>query len=254
MKTSLKIYTFTPEKVVADAEVSNSTYAAAFIADHLQRVAGEHKKILVLLSGGSAVTIYKKVFDILPQDLDLSRVIFSLVDERYLEPGDKNSNEQQLRNTGVIKEIEKRGSSFIGWLAKNRNGSELAELISKKLQPIFSQSDHTLMLAGMGADGHSAGWLPTQTVDKFEQLYKKKQLVTYYQVDPVDSDNPYRERLTITLGAVAKVDQVILTASGAEKRPALEKLVAQGGDPHQLPALTLYKAKNQTIILTDQKI
>ena len=104
----------------------------------------------------------------------------------------------------------------------------------------------------MGEDGHTAGWLPTSNEAKFVKLYESKNPVVFYEVDESDSNNPHKQRLTISTDTIPLMDQIIIYTKGNSKKAALAHFIKLDAPINQTPALVLYNNPNQIIVLTDQ--
>lgn len=229
---------------------------AQFIAEQIEATLKHtQRKVLVLLSGGSAIEMYKDVLAKLPpaENLPYHHLLIGLVDERFGEYGHPDSNEQQLREKGVISEFEKRGALFMGMLSDTlESGTDAGQRANQAYQNLFGEADHIIALVGIGDDGHTAGWLPTQTLAKFTQLYDGDRYVSYYEVDPEDSNNPFTYRLTTTVHALHQATQVIVFAKGQGKLAALEKVISGVSPLNDTPAIALRQGKSPLIICTDQ--
>jgi 6-phosphogluconolactonase len=225
--------------------------AAQAVADHLQERAAATEQTVVLLSGGSAIKMYALALSLLPAELSLQKLIFGLVDERRGGPGHPDSNETQLRAAGVIDQLEKRGAKFVPLLSPTAMDD---------YTQLLHSADFLLILAGMGEDGHTLGWLPTATTEKFQALYDKTELLSEYDVDPHDSPNPFTKRITITLPVIRQADLILVYATGAKKLSALQELKNWASTPmpfvqyNALPAAALSETKNPVQVFTDQEL
>lgn len=227
--------------------------AAQLISNKLLAALQKNKSVLLLLSGGSSIAMYAKFFDFLDNSLDCSNLTISLVDERLVKSNDISSNEGQLLASKVIEEFELRGAEFVSWQARDmQNGGKVAQEISKKYEKLLVEASFKIALLGLGPDGHTAGWLPTLTRDKFFKLYGKDELVTYYEVDNLDADNEHRKRLTSTIKTIRQMNELIFFASGENKREALERLLSDSGEVNQTPARAILDSAAKITILTDQ--
>ncbi len=240
------VHTYLPETSLLNA--------AEFTAQYLVELAISGQNIFLLLSGGSSIHMYTKMLKYLPAATDLSHVTISLVDERFGTIGHPFSNEYQLRQAGIIAELEKRGATFFGMLQEDLNGVDTADMVSRKYQTAFAQARNVVLFVGIGEDGHTAGLLPTATAEKFSAMYDVPAYVVYYEVDEQDSKNPHQQRLTISLRAIRESHQVVVYAMGANKKIALQQFMANDQLLHQLPAQALNTSQNPVIILTDQEL
>jgi len=242
--TTPQIYTFSSLDVVSKT--------AENIADLLIEKTAEKKAITVFLSGGSAIAMNKVLLEKL-QKVKFSRLTLTLIDERFGKYGHDQSNEQQLRSTGVLDLATKIGGKFIGMLSsQNLPFAQTLAQINQNYAELFKEESYKLALLGLGEDGHTAGWLPTNNEAKFVKLYESKNPVVFYEVNESDSNNPHKQRLTISTSTVPKMDQIIIYTKGSSKKAALEHFIKRDTPINQTPALALYQNPNPIIVLTDQ--
>jgi 6-phosphogluconolactonase/glucosamine-6-phosphate isomerase/deaminase len=243
------LFTFPSDQVVAKA--------AENIGDLVLEKLREERAITLFLSGGSAIEMYRELFSYIGTQLDSKRQVkisIALVDERYGPYGHADSNEQQLREKGVTEQVIKLGAQFVGMLpTKNSSPHETLLYANQQYSSLFANDEYSFALLGLGEDGHTAGWLPTQTEEKFFTIYKSSEPVVYYEIDPADSANPFLQRLTISTTVVPKIDQVIVYTKGSSKKTALRHLMLSDTPLHQTPALALYQTSRPTMIITDQE-
>lgn len=245
--TEVQFQVFTQDQV--------NEMAAQYCAEQAVKAVQSYPQVLLLLSGGSAIEMYAQMIVLLPPATSLANLTVSLVDERYGAAGHADSNEAQLRAKGVVDQLEKSGARFFGMLSNQKmTGEEMAAEAGRKFAEIYANSPYVLVFAGVGDDGHTLGWLPTQTEEKFHQLYDSANYVTYYEVDPADSDNPFGQRITCTARAIKEANTVVVFAKGDKKKAALLR-IKEGGSPiHTTPALGLKMVKDKVVVLTDQQL
>jgi len=107
----------------------------------------------ILLSGGSTP---QKFYELLSeQDFPWDKLIFGLVDERYVVQSDEHSNEAMIRATmsGIADRL-----NLIPMVIDLADYTINLTEINKLYQPFFERTDITLL--GMGADGHTASIFP----------------------------------------------------------------------------------------------
>lgn len=206
------------------------------VADYLASVIisklSAEKKVLWLLSGGSAIQIATHTAESLKTCDNLSNLSISLVDERYGLPGYEESNWQQLLDDGT----QLQGANLYPVL-KGANIQETTDDFEASLKELLVNNDYRIGLFGMGPDGHIASLFPN-----FPQLEEQERLAV--SVD--NSPKPPPERITLTIPAIEKLDEAILFVRGEEKRPLLDKL--QGDMPiNEQPAQILKRLPKLTV-------
>jgi 6-phosphogluconolactonase/glucosamine-6-phosphate isomerase/deaminase len=224
--------------------------AANSIADFLQQRLHKNK-VLLLLSGGSAIQMYAVLIQLLERkDTHFGNLTCSLFDERWVPIGSQDSNEQQLQDAGIIQKLLNNGSKWIPYLApQSKSPSERAEELSYHLKKLLS--DHQLIiLAGIGEDGHTAGLLPTKDPKTIKNVFESKKLVEYYEL-PSDAKNLFRERITATPHLVKFAEQVFIYAPGENKVTAIKRFHEKKESIYDCPSIALHLSKHKPIIFSD---
>ena len=208
------------------------------VIDHLASTLSEHlgneEKVVWLVPGGSAIMIAAAVSQELAGQ-DLSRLTVTLTDERFGHVGHGDSNWRQLQEAGFVFD----GVEALPVLT----GKDMAETTTEfgtTLRTILGDADYTIGLFGMGADGHTAGVLP-ETNAVHSELY----------ADSYDAGNFLR--LTMTLKAIAELNETVLYAAGEEKLPALESLCNESVSLDKQPA-QIHKQVPKSTLFTDQNV
>ncbi len=159
-----------------------------------------------------------------------SQVHFWWTDERFLPVGNAERNDSVIpAKLDTAKNLHRLPSSDHGYEladAADNAAADLAALNSDKLM------DFTLL--SVGPDGHVASLFPNHAALTSESLV----------VGISDSPKPPKDRLTWTLAALNKSDQVWLLANGSEKESAVTHLMA--GDK-TIPAANVH-GKNRTVL------
>jgi 6-phosphogluconolactonase/glucosamine-6-phosphate isomerase/deaminase len=181
-----------------------------------------------LVPGGSGMDIAVTAAKELEGESKLSNLSVSLTDERYGPVGHADSNMKQLDDKG----FPIKGASFIPVLS----GEPLeatAKHFGDRLRIILSESKYSLVLAGLGPDGHILGIKPgSPAIDSSE-------LVIGYPWDDY-------VRITATIELLKKCDELIIYAVGEEKHRQLDDL-DKDIDADIQPAQLLKQLKNVTI-------
>ncbi len=206
-------------------KTSDSAKGVKALTARLKNELGKSKKVLWLLSGGSAVTAEVEILSALHKSTKIENLAVMLMDERYGPAGHADSNWQQLLEAGAdfsglyaLPVMGAEAKSF------EETVSEYARLTSTALDG----ADVVVGLFGMGPDGHTAGLLPNTTA-----VQKTEQLVVGYK------SAPYM-RISLTRKALQRVDVAYVFAFGDPKNKALSVLQARKKTFVTLPSKLLW--------------
>ena len=225
---------------------------AEYMCSRLLAALDGKRNVFLLLSAGSWVKIYSSMVPILPT-LDMSKLTFGLVDERYVPKEHVDSNEQQISESELIRKFIDQGATFIPTIQDAQiDPATIVELIDSLYKQILSKKVHFLLTLGLGSDGHTAGILPSSTSNVFSSRFNDDKLFVYYQTVPEETLNPHRKRFTISPSCIQKADEVIIFAAGAEKKPIIDHLFYSSEPAHSFPAGILRTISDKVTIYTDK--
>src|SRR5437868_2602932 len=164
------------------------------------------QKVLWLIAGGSAIKIGCDVAKKLSENNHLNNLTVSLTDERFGKVGHADSNWRQLIDVGFALP----GANL--WPVLNGDSlNGAADRYSKFLSDEVSESDYSIALAGIGADGHIFGIKPgSPALDTTEKV------VGYKWDDYV--------RLTPTYEMLKELDEIVVYATGSDKHLQFDRL------------------------------
>jgi len=145
----------------------------------------------------------RKVFEVLSKiDIDWSRVVLTLTDERWVAAEDANSNEGLVRQALLKGCAEK--ATFITFKNKAVSAEQGADQVHRGLEKMPWPLD--VIYLGMGTDGHIAS------------LFKERNLMnTDLMVVAAEAPNPPKERLSLSIDAIKSAHVIYLQLSGSEK-------------------------------------
>ena len=203
-----------------------SEYIVSVLKEHLTN--GE--KVLWLVPGGSAIKVAVLVAESL-KDFDCSNLSISLTDERYGEVEHSDSSFFQLKKAGFKVDGAHLYPALLG-----KEKYETIKEYDEILKNLISESDYSLGLFGIGADGHTAGILPSSPAVDSQDFIFGYQGGNYY-------------RITTTPKSISLIDEVVVYAVGCEKKETLDKLKGESSLSEQ-PAQALKQA-SRFIIFND---
>jgi len=179
----------------------------------------------LVVSGGSSPI---KVFDELSNfDLPWSKVQVTLVDDRLVEPENKNSN-QKLISDYFLKSKAKVAQFF-----------PLTNDLTTKTNNFKLPFDVNLL--GMGEDGHFASLFPSMIndFDAFNIKAKFKVFETSSQGDP------FLPRITMNLSLILNSEMIILLVKGKKKINVLNEAY----NNKKLPIHYLLKNRRENLLI-----
>jgi 6-phosphogluconolactonase len=169
------------------------------------------------VSGGSTP---RNMFRLLAAaELGWARVAITLVDERWVDPEDPDSNEALVR--ACLLQDRAAAARFVGLKTPGADcGGAVAE-VTAALDSV--PAPFAAVVLGMGGDGHTASWFPQAS--NLQQLLDPSNPARVAATDPVTAPHP---RMTLTLAAVLDSRHIHLHITGSAKRAVLESAVAEG--------------------------
>jgi 6-phosphogluconolactonase len=164
-------------------------------------------KAKILLSGGSTPTgLYRKLSS---TQLDWSKVIVGLVDERFVKNSSDFSNEKLVKTCFLINEA--KNATFIPMIFSADNEA-LNLLMTNESYTIFN--DASVIILGMGEDGHTASLFPNDS-DSNKAMDSEQNI--FFTNSP---SNPTR-RITCTPKLLLSSKNIFLMLTGENKKEVL---------------------------------
>lgn len=168
--------------------------------------------LLLLCSGGSALDLLDAAWPTFPH------LTLGVLDER-LEVEPHNTNRFRLEQTAFY---TKQQAPFL----------ELSE------ENLRNWKGRIICTQGIGADGHTAGLFPGTAGLEGPEWVKD-----------FDVENQFPKRRSVTFTFLRQVDVSLVYAVGAEKIPALEKVLAKQGDLAETPARIIWEMPEVVVAL-----
>jgi 6-phosphogluconolactonase len=203
---------------------------AARLADTLSSTVAENGKAVFAGSGGSTpAPIYARLAR---APLDWSRIVVTLIDERYVPETSPESNAALLKRTLLTGPAA--AARFVPLYSPAVTVDRAAALAAHALAAEGGRLDAVLL--GMGEDGHICSMFPESPTLK--TLLSPTLPPTVLGVPTGrDGRGPTLERLSINLPYLMSARRVVLAMTGAAKRAVFEREAA--GDPNTQPIAEL---------------
>ncbi len=192
--------------------------------------------VLLLCSGGSALTLLDACFD----DVDWTQVTIGVVDERWrARQSDRNS--AALLQTTLVRKAHARGACVMTIDHNTPTKEDAAERYQEQLRQWHEAHPAGTVVAilGIGPDGHTAGVMPfPEDPTRFAWLFESDTLVRGYDAC---GKNPFGNRVTLTLTYLrTHVDHAIVYAVGREKCAVVHSVATGDASLAVMPAQVVH--------------
>ncbi|MDP2561163.1 6-phosphogluconolactonase [Psychrobium sp. 1_MG-2023] len=216
-----------------------TAHLAQEIEAKLTQAISENGKATLLVSGGKSPIA---LFELLNQrDLDWSKVIISLVDDRWVGTDNSDSNERLVNQYLLVNKAA--AAQFVGLVGSQESAFDG---IGDAVERINDIAQIDVMILGMGEDGHTASIFPCSSqVHDAMSADNKQRLIA---VEPTTA--PY-QRISFTLNEILAAKQVYLPLSG-EKKLAVFEQAQQLSDLAQMPISAVIKQHNALDVLVSE--
>lgn len=164
----------------------------------------------ILLSGGSTpFGVYQKLSKV---DLDWSKVMVGMVDERMVEKTNPASNYGNL--TQVFQDAIGKGALVLPMVMTTSDWTKNLFLVQETYEPFMQRTDFILL--GMGNDGHTASLFPDDSASEMDlNLDEITLLYTYAPSEP-------KLRMTCSKGMLNRARNTALMFTGQDKMRVFE--------------------------------
>lgn len=187
---------------------TDASAATEQLTARLKELLNDGKKVLWFMSGGSGGKVSVNVSKLL-EGTPLSSLYVTVSDERYGEVGHADENWQILLDDGLSLPGATLYRPLIG-----EDQEVTTERFAQWIGEALEEVDYVIGLFGMGADGHTAGIKPGSPA------------VTSEELAAIFTSDDF-ERITITPVGIARVDEAIVQAFGAEKHSMIRALLTE---------------------------
>jgi len=196
---------------------------AGKIADALREGITANGKASLVVSGGRTPV---DLFTLLArQELDWSKVVITLADERWVSPDNSASNEKTVRNN--LLQGPALAATFIGLKNDAASPFEGASATEVALQQLPRPID--VVILGMGDDGHTASLFPGAA--NLAEALDLDSGRTCLGMTPLPAP---LDRITLTLPVLLDSRNIYLYLNGEAKRDVYER-AEKGTDVNEMP-------------------
>ncbi|WP_102797028.1 6-phosphogluconolactonase [Bowmanella denitrificans] len=185
-------------------------------------IAARGKASLVVSGGRTPQGMFAQLSQ---QDLDWSKVVVSLADERWVDSSDESSNEKMVREH--LLQNKAQAATFIGLKNPAQQAQDGVDDCVAAIAQMPLPID--VLILGMGEDGHTASLFPcsAQISQGLDLNYPKP----YLAVQPTTAPH---WRMSLSLAALLNSRHVFLHLTGEGKKAVLDKALA-GTDEFEMP-------------------
>lgn len=177
--------------------------AAAFVTERAGAAIASHGRFHFAVSGGH--TPWAMFAELATCDISWDKVVLYQVDERVAPEGDPDRNLTHLHQS-----LAGAPAKVVAMAVELPDLEEAAAAYAARLPDRFD-----LVHLGLGPDGHCASLVPGDPV--LEVTDRLVGVTAFYQG---------HQRMTLTYPALRQADRLLWLVTGADKRDALERLLA----------------------------
>lgn len=210
-----------------------SVAAANRITDALRRRLDAQKAASLVVSGGTSPVVC--FAELSTQDIDWQRVGVLLSDDRCVPADHEDSNERLIRENLLVGKAA--AADMLPYHTEGMSVEERCHELNKDIR--FVPFPFACSLLGMGADGHFASLFPDA-----ENLADGLDLESTTLCLPVKTQASPHLRVSLTLSALSRSDEIVLLFFGEDKRAVYEDAL-NGND--QLPVSRLLLQKRAPV-------
>lgn len=191
------------------------------VAKDLEEAIARKGSASLLLSGGNTPRPF--LARLAKERVDWSRVKIGLVDERWVDPESGQSNENLVRS-----ELLERGAdaaAFVGMYRENLSPEAACPEVEAAYRKFYP---FDVVVLGMGSDGHTASLFPQRP--ELSELLETEALCGLAEA-PAEP----KQRMTLSLHAIATAAHCYLHIEGGAKLAVYEAALEGGADSAEMP-------------------
>lgn len=216
----MRIHHYTEKDELKESLVDN-------LSDAVIEELGLGRKVIIFLSGGSAMDLYPSLLEKLSSQVeDFSKLIFAIGDDRFSSEK-KNLPKDEFNSRKLSEIFSKYPDLQVKFFSDSDLAAENFENYEKFIDEVFLGAGVTKMaVLGIGNDQHISGVKPAEELgmssdDYLRMFYGEQYLAKYDAVD-------FPIRVTLTLSALKQLDRVFVNL--VEKPDIADQLENMGAD------------------------
>lgn len=222
-------------ETIADSAQQHAEKLSQAVANELRAAIESRGRACMAVSGGKSPIEF---FDCLSQEtLAWSKVLITLVDERWVDTDSSDSNEKLVRE-----HLLKNNSAAAYFLPLKNSADSPAEGIMTCETQLREQIDQLdVVVLGIGLDGHTASWFSHSVT--LDELVSINTSAWCLPVEDEDLDFP---RMSLTWGWMHQAQQIFLSFQGEDKYQVF-LLANEISDRNELPISHVLQGSDKTI-------
>ncbi len=213
---------------------------ASDIAEKLSRRIAENGRALLLVSGGSTpLVLFKHLSE---KEIDWSKVVISLADERWVDASHCDSNEKLVKEN--LLRSKAAAATFLSLTSGHDSPVEGEAVVNERLRKLIEDEGYSIdvLVLGMGEDGHTASLFP-----RAKQLDQALDLAQQQYCVAITREDLTPPRLSLTAAFLLSAESLFLHIEGEKKKAVLESAMNRkdhesGQDNQALPIAVILNA------------
>ncbi|NQZ07435.1 MAG: 6-phosphogluconolactonase [Algicola sp.] len=182
-----------------------------FCQQTLEKACVENGNASFMVSGGSTpAPLYQRLSR---RVMSWQKIDVALVDERWVEPDDENSNQRFIKNT--LLQHNASDVRFTGLKTSQPSAEQGLSDATKDYESLPNPWDLTIL--GMGADGHTASIFPDAQGTEEALREDHEQILAAIIANPSEVTGDNLERMTLSHHGLMKSKRIVLLITGEEK-------------------------------------